>query len=492
MDTKETAATITQKIEQKQLFQAEQLLQKCMTDLAEEEYKALHAEISDLIDQAEELFTEADILEEQRELESSLQKYTHLKSIAADYPGLPEAIQRVNDSITLVSALQQRNRRRKSRQADNDDSASAVSRQTKAWKSPGMFMAFSLLMLMVAGGALYKNNRSRQAPETKIDTALEGSAALLTEKPVEDLDKPEPLQQSAAMPATETAEDNAPAQQAQENEMAAAEVTTVAAVQATVPDPAVTVSPEQELSAGLNPITDTVAPAPVTLDHFAASADTAEQQISQKETPDASAGTEPEPNLAEEQSEPGPEMSGSDETRLLIQAQLEPVQDPPAAESEKQIVQSVEVADTAEVTELTHLQIQPVSEVSGNAEPLITVEVKSPQRLQLTIQPENQTADSAVATGPVPEILTQLTYIVQPDDTLGDIALKFYGAANKWPALAEVNRNKVKNNPDWLPVGLKLIIPPTAEAARVMLTLPPPVQGQAPAFPATLPAMNEE
>jgi len=49
-------------------------------------------------------------------------------------------------------------------------------------------------------------------------------------------------------------------------------------------------------------------------------------------------------------------------------------------------------------------------------------------------------------------------YTVQTGDTLGSIAKKFYGDGNRWPVIAEANRD-ILPDPDLLPVGVKLRIP---------------------------------
>lgn len=50
-------------------------------------------------------------------------------------------------------------------------------------------------------------------------------------------------------------------------------------------------------------------------------------------------------------------------------------------------------------------------------------------------------------------------YLVQPGDTLGRIAQKFYGQFTLWPLIFEANRDKI-SNPGLIRVGLELRIPP--------------------------------
>ncbi len=47
-------------------------------------------------------------------------------------------------------------------------------------------------------------------------------------------------------------------------------------------------------------------------------------------------------------------------------------------------------------------------------------------------------------------------YILKQDETLWDVAVKFYGDGFKWPEIVEANQLE---NPDYVPPGTKLIIP---------------------------------
>jgi LysM repeat protein len=49
-------------------------------------------------------------------------------------------------------------------------------------------------------------------------------------------------------------------------------------------------------------------------------------------------------------------------------------------------------------------------------------------------------------------------YTVQPGDTLGSIAKKFYGDGHKWPVIAAANQD-ILPDPNLLPIGIKLRIP---------------------------------
>jgi len=76
------------------------------------------------------------------------------------------------------------------------------------------------------------------------------------------------------------------------------------------------------------------------------------------------------------------------------------------------------------------------------------------------------------------EKTAESAYTVQSGDTLGLISMKEYGTSSKWPAIANANKDQLKNNPDSLQIGITLIIPSSIEAENVLLaqdssTVPP-------------------
>ena len=52
----------------------------------------------------------------------------------------------------------------------------------------------------------------------------------------------------------------------------------------------------------------------------------------------------------------------------------------------------------------------------------------------------------------------ETTYVVQPGDTLGALAQRFYGKASLYPKIFEANRD-ILSNPDLIKIGQKLRIP---------------------------------
>jgi len=85
-------------------------------------------------------------------------------------------------------------------------------------------------------------------------------------------------------------------------------------------------------------------------------------------------------------------------------------------------------------------------------------------------------------------------YTVRSGDTLASIASHKYGAANRWPALWWVNRNKIKN-PNAIGAGMRLRLTPwhprkpwLDRAAMAAIPAPPPPVTAAPAAGTTAPA----
>ncbi len=60
---------------------------------------------------------------------------------------------------------------------------------------------------------------------------------------------------------------------------------------------------------------------------------------------------------------------------------------------------------------------------------------------------------------PTPSAST-VVHVVQTGDTLGQIALRYYGDANRWEPIYDANRSQIPN-PNALAIGTRLTIPPT-------------------------------
>ncbi|HZR97887.1 MAG TPA: LysM peptidoglycan-binding domain-containing protein [Chloroflexota bacterium] len=55
-------------------------------------------------------------------------------------------------------------------------------------------------------------------------------------------------------------------------------------------------------------------------------------------------------------------------------------------------------------------------------------------------------------------------HVVQAGETLGQIALRYYGDANRWQVIYDANRGQLPS-PNALAVGMRLTIPPLTAAA---------------------------
>lgn len=66
--------------------------------------------------------------------------------------------------------------------------------------------------------------------------------------------------------------------------------------------------------------------------------------------------------------------------------------------------------------------------------------------------------DTAVPSG-TGTASAQVVHVVQDGDTLGRIALRYYGDANRWQRIYDANRAAIPN-PNALTVGTRLNIPP--------------------------------
>lgn len=85
---------------------------------------------------------------------------------------------------------------------------------------------------------------------------------------------------------------------------------------------------------------------------------------------------------------------------------------------------------------------------------------QTPARRPATTQPA-RARPPAPRPDPALESDTALlrTHQVAPRETLLGLAQRYYGDRNQWRRIYVANRNRV-TNPDDLPVGMKLIIPP--------------------------------
>jgi len=74
------------------------------------------------------------------------------------------------------------------------------------------------------------------------------------------------------------------------------------------------------------------------------------------------------------------------------------------------------------------------------------------------VKDKTATVKRRVSTASVAPVLPQ-TYTVEAGDTLGQLALRFYGLSAKWPKIHQANADTLKN-PHYLYIGQQLLIPP--------------------------------
>jgi len=74
------------------------------------------------------------------------------------------------------------------------------------------------------------------------------------------------------------------------------------------------------------------------------------------------------------------------------------------------------------------------------------------------VKDKTATVKRPVSTAPVAADLPQ-TYTVEAGDTLGQLALRFYGLSAKWLKIQQANADTLKN-PHYLYIGQQLLIPP--------------------------------
>jgi len=83
----------------------------------------------------------------------------------------------------------------------------------------------------------------------------------------------------------------------------------------------------------------------------------------------------------------------------------------------------------------------------------------APKQLQ-SIKPAQLDAVEAIKYTPDHRrIKTQKFHTVRSGETLSDIAKKYYGTTTKWLKIYNANRQILKNNPNQIKPGMKLVIP---------------------------------
>jgi len=66
----------------------------------------------------------------------------------------------------------------------------------------------------------------------------------------------------------------------------------------------------------------------------------------------------------------------------------------------------------------------------------------------------------------VPSVPKDRAYMVEPDEGWIVLARRFLGDGNRWPELFELNRERVPNNPNKLPVGTVIELPKSVKVKK--------------------------
>jgi len=76
------------------------------------------------------------------------------------------------------------------------------------------------------------------------------------------------------------------------------------------------------------------------------------------------------------------------------------------------------------------------------------------------VLPSAERSTPATTATPLRLFTTQITHRVDADDTLASIALRYYQDQSRWQLIYEANREIIGDDPNAIPVGAELVIPP--------------------------------
>jgi nucleoid-associated protein YgaU len=109
--------------------------------------------------------------------------------------------------------------------------------------------------------------------------------------------------------------------------------------------------------------------------------------------------------------------------------------------------------------------------IGGAGAPPTPTPLPTPAPLPTVARPA---LDTPVAQGSPAAAANTAVHVVQSGETLGQIALRYYGDANRWQAIYDANRGQLPS-PNALAVDMRLTIPPLSAATAPALT-PTPAQ----------------
>ncbi len=106
-----SSADVRELITAGRIIEARTLLALDDGALAEDERRALEAELDRLYDEAEGRVAKAEALEQAGWTEEAKAAYESVLSVAVDFPGVQDHVKRLDDALALTKAVQRRNRR---------------------------------------------------------------------------------------------------------------------------------------------------------------------------------------------------------------------------------------------------------------------------------------------------------------------------------------------------------------------------------------------
>src|SRR5919199_1466526 len=103
--------------------------------------------------------------------------------------------------------------------------------------------------------------------------------------------------------------------------------------------------------------------------------------------------------------------------------------------------------------------------VGGAGAPPTPRPASTPTPLPTVLRPALDTPAAQASVAPS----NSAVHVVQPGETLGQIALRYYGDANRWQAIYDANRGQLPS-PNALAVDMRLTIPPLTAATTPSAT----------------------
>ena len=110
---------------------------------------------------------------------------------------------------------------------------------------------------------------------------------------------------------------------------------------------------------------------------------------------------------------------------------------------------------------------EPVAAPASAKPPVIEAKTKplaTEEKPKLAAKQVPATSDKAPVSAPMPKSTGSQQYVVKAGDTLGRLSEQFYSSPNKWEKIFEANKDVLKN-PNYIYIGMKLIIPSDDKAS---------------------------